>query len=64
MFYSRTENLNFEGLDDRFVNEEQLLEKIEKASKTSTEILSQEAEILLKNVLGYGVNRYNQYINE
>jgi hypothetical protein len=62
--WATNENLNFDGLDDRFVNEEQLLEKIEKASKTSTEILSQEVEILLKNVLGYGVNRYNQYINE
>ena len=62
--WAKNENLDFEGLDDRFVNGEQLLEKIEKASKTPNAVLSQEAEVLLKNVLGYGLNRYNQYINE
>lgn len=62
--WAKNENLDFEGLDDRFVNGEQLLEKIKKASETSNEILSQEAETLLKNVLGYGLNKYNQYINE
>lgn len=62
--WAKDENIDFEGLDDRFVNGEQLLEKIENASNTPKEILSQEAESLLKNVLGYGLNKYNQYINE
>lgn len=62
--WAKNENIDFEGLDDRFVNGEQLLEKIEKASKIPNAVFSQEAESLLKNVLGYGLNRYNQYINE
>lgn len=62
--WAKDENIDFEGLDDRFVNGEQLLEKIEKASKTPNAILSQESELLLMNVLGYGLNKYNQYINE
>ncbi len=62
--WAKDENIDFEGLDDRFVNGEQLLEKIGNASKMPKEILSQEAESLLKNVLGYGLNKYNQYINE
>lgn len=62
--WAKDENIDFEGLDDRFVNGEQLLEKIKKASKAPNAVLSQKAEVLLKNVLGYGLNRYNQYINE
>lgn len=62
--WAKDENIGFEGLDDKFVNGEQLLKKIAIASNTSNEIISQEAETLLKNVLGYGLNRYNQYINE
>lgn len=62
--WAKHENLDFEGLDDRFVSGEQLLMKVKKASKTPNEILSEEAEILLKRVLGYGINKYNQYINE
>ncbi len=62
--WAKDENINFEGLDDKFNNSSQLIEKLEKASTTPNEILSQEAEILLKRVLGYGINKYNQYINE
>lgn len=62
--WAKDENINFEGLDDKFNNSSQLREKLKKASTTPNEILSQEAEILLKRVLGYGINKYNQYINE
>lgn len=61
--WAKNENLDFEGLDDRFEDGQQLLAQIERASKTSTEILSQEAEHLLKNVIGYGINNYNLIIN-
>lgn len=61
--WAKNENLDFEGLDDRFVDGQQLLKQISRASETPTEILSQEAEELLKRVLGYGINNYNQIIN-
>ncbi len=62
--WGNNENINYEGLDDRFYSAEQLEEKIKCAMQTDTDNLSQEAERLLKSVVGFGINNYNQIINE
>jgi hypothetical protein len=61
--WGRNENLDFEGLDDKFNNFEEFDNKINKSKQKRADEISQEAENLLVNVFGMGINRYNEYIN-
>ena len=61
--WGNNENVDFEGMEDRFYTAEQLERMIRDAKQTDSAILSQEAEQLLIHVIGYGINNYNQIIN-
>ena len=61
--WGRNENLGFEGLDDKFNNFEEFENIINKSKQKRADEISQEAENLLVNVFGMGINRYNEYIN-
>lgn len=61
--WGNNENIDFEGLDDRFCNAGQLAELLQAARQTPAHVLSAEAEQVLKSVVGYGLNNYNQLIN-
>ena len=61
--WGRNENLDFEGLDDKFNNFGELEAVISKSREKRADEISQEAENLLVNVFGMGINRYNEYIN-
>ena len=61
--WGNNENVDFEGLDDRFYSAKQLEQMIQDAQQTDSALLSQEAEQLLIRVIGYGINNYNQLIN-
>ena len=61
--WEKNENINYKGLDDRFDSAEQLEQQIKNAEEADSNALSHEAEQLLVNVIGYGINNYNQIIN-
>ena len=61
--WGRNENLGFERLDDKFNNFEEFENIINKSKQKRADEISQEAENLLVNVFGMGINRYNEYIN-
>lgn len=60
--YAVSENLNFEGLNDRFEDKESLLQMINSKKATSAHILNKEISDLLVKTLGMGINKYNDII--
>lgn len=62
--YGINENLNFEGLNDKFTDKETLLKIIENFKADNVIQLNHNIEQLLINVLGMGKNKYDQIINK
>jgi hypothetical protein len=62
--FAENENLNFEGLNDRFTDRESLLKKIEEFKARDVDSINIDIANLLKNTLGMGINNYNALINE
>jgi hypothetical protein len=60
--YGIGENLNFIGLDDRFYDEQSMIEKINELKSENLYSLNSSIESLLKNTLGMGINNYNKLI--
>ncbi len=60
--YEVNENLDFEGLDDRFVDKKTFLERIEKFKATNKQQLNLKITSLLESTLGMGINNYNTLI--
>lgn len=61
--WARNENLDFDGLDDRFVTEQELIDKIQLAKETDQEMLTVQVKDILTKVLGAKINHYNIIIN-
>jgi len=61
--YSVGENLNFDGLDDRFVNGESLLGRIAYFKNHGQSRLNHDIKQLLIRTLGAGVNNYSNIVN-
>ncbi len=57
------ENLDFEGLDDRFYNLQDFLLKLERYNLLNKNELKTLIEDLLVRALGMGINKYNEIIN-
>lgn len=62
--WGNDENVNFEGLDDRFYSAIELERLIKGAKMAENTALSKEAEALLADVVGFGINKYNEIINK
>lgn len=58
--YEISENEDFKGLDDKFVDEYSLSEKIERFKSISNVLLNNNINKLLAEVLGMGINRYKE----
>jgi hypothetical protein len=60
--YSVNENIDFDGLEDRFFNIESLLARIEYFQSLKSSDLDDMVGRLLTRTLGMGINRYNSII--
>ena len=61
--WALNENLDFEGLNDRFSTAQELSQLIKDAKGSTSEMLTDEIRQILHDVLGMGINNYNQIIN-
>lgn len=61
--YAVNENLNFEGLEDRFADKETLLERIKYFKTIKEDLLNKSIKQLLIRSLGLSINNYDKIIN-
>jgi hypothetical protein len=61
--YQIGENIDFEGLDDKFFDEESFAKIISRYKSSPNEEINKSIESLLVKALGMGINNYNRIIN-
>ncbi|WP_339816152.1 hypothetical protein [uncultured Imperialibacter sp.] len=61
--YGKDENLNFEGLEDRFYDEDSFYRIIESLKSRNIDDLNKEMKTLLRRTIGMGVNNYQTVVD-
>jgi hypothetical protein len=61
--YEKSENEEFKGLNDKFIDSETLQSRIQYFTFTDNQKLNDEVENLLINTLGMGINNYKQILD-
>jgi hypothetical protein len=61
--YGSNENLNFEGLNDKFYDKASFYSKLQYIKESNITTINNNISNLLVRTLGMGINRYDKYIN-